>query len=301
MSATISANNGFSPKVWNDHTLAYFRRKMALGSLALLDDTLKAKPGETVNFPFWKQIGDVQEPAETEGLEVDSLSDDAFSVTVKEVGKAVGWKDGAIRSSSVGPSSAEPMAEAQRQMARKFAEKVDKDIITEINLDSSKYQAGFVAAANTDVAKVQNILQGKINAFGDRQDEAVAIAMHSLCFADMMKDAGSNFLSALATDPMYGLPGFQGRLLGMALFTLDTMPQVTSVGGNKAYASFTFKANPFGIYMAQDLKPEMDRDILHRETIVAATMWYGVLALHAKIATDDYRIGRSIFATSVAG
>jgi hypothetical protein len=84
----------------------------------------------------------------------------------------------------------------------------------------------------------------------------------------------------------------------MALFTLDTMPRVTDVAGKKAYASFIFKPSPFGIYMAEDMKPEMDRDILHRENVLAATMWYGVLSLNAKVSANDIRIVRSTFATT---
>jgi len=117
----------------------------------------------------------------------------------------------------------------------------------------------------------------------------------------MMKDSTVGFLHADAVDPMYGAPGFMGRLLGMAVFVLDTMPLVAGgIASKKAYQHFIFKANPFGIYMKQELNLEMDRDILHRETVVAATMWYGVLSLHAKVAADDKRIIKGAFVTSLS-
>lgn len=302
MSSTQASDVAFVPKVWSDHINAYFDRKMGLGSLAVVDKTLEAEPGETVNFPYFKAIGDAQEPAEDEGLEVEPLQDDSFSVTVKEIGKAVGWKDKARRKSAANKRGINPNgvqeAEAQRQLSRIFAEKVDKDIITEINTNGN-YQAGYVATASTHSCTVQRILQSKITAFGDKQSDAIAIAMHSQDFLSMMTDSTAGFLKADANDPFYGRPGFEGRLLGMALFTLDTMPQVSGgIDSKTAYYHFIFKANPFGIYMAEDMDPEMDRDILHRETILAATMWYGVLSLHGKVASNDYRIARGAFVVS---
>lgn len=302
MSATQSSDVNFSPKVWSDHINAYFDRKMALGSLAVMDKTLQAEPGDTVNFPYFSAISAAQEPAEDEGLEVEALVDNSFSVTVKEIGKAVGWKDKARRKSAANKSGINPNGvqetEAQNQISRIFAEKVDADIITEINT-SGKYVAGFVATGSAQTCTIQGILNSKITAFGDKQSDAIAIAMHSQDYLNMMTDSTAGFLKADANDPFYGRPGFEGRLLGMALFVLDTMPVVSGgIDGKVAYQHFIFKANPFGIYMAEDMNPEMDRDILHRETILAATMWYGVLSLHAKVATADYRICRGAFVTA---
>ena len=61
---TQTSNINFIPKVWSDHTEAYFRRKLILGSLAMMDNTLESSPGTTVNFPYFKLIGDAQSPAE---------------------------------------------------------------------------------------------------------------------------------------------------------------------------------------------------------------------------------------------
>lgn len=298
MGATQSSDVSFVPKVWSDHINAYFDRKMGLGQLALVDKTLTAEPGETANFPYYKKIGDAQEPGETEGLEVEALQDDSFSVTVKEVGKAVGWKKKAKRKSAASEGSQE--AEAQRQIAQVLAEKVDKDIITTINANGASV-AGFVATLNTQTANVRDLMKSKITGFGDKSDQAVAVAMHSLDFMAMFTDTTAGFLKADATDPLYGAPGFMGRLLGMAFFVLDTMPEVAGgIASKKAYQHFIFKANAFGIYMAEEMMVEKDRDILHREDVVAATMWYGTLSLHAKVASDDLRIIKGAFVTELS-
>ena len=69
------------------------------------------------------KIGDAQEPLENEGL-VEALQDDAFSVTVKEIGKAVGWKKKAKRKSAASEGSQE--SEAQKQIAQVLAERLIK-------------------------------------------------------------------------------------------------------------------------------------------------------------------------------
>ena len=295
MGATQSSNVVFRPKVWSDHAMAYFDRKMALGSLALQDRTLTAQPGETVNFPYYKAIGDAQEPAETEGLEVEALNDDSFSVTVKEIGKAVGWKDKAKRVSA----QQDPEGEAQRQIGRVMAEKVDKDLQSLINT-SGNYKDGFAAAAASDKLTLSELFKLKISCFGDKMDQAVAVSMHSLNYQTMMTDTTAGMLKLDANDPFYGLPGFMGRILGMAIFVLDTCARVADVASKRTFAVHIFKANPFGIYMAEDIKFEADRDILHRENVIASTMWYGTLSLHEKVADSDLRIGRGTYASEVA-
>lgn len=302
MSATKKADVGFVPQVHTDHIQGYFDRKMGIGQLAVVDKTLQGAPGETVKFPFWKTIGDAQEPGEDESLDVEPLKDDSFDVTVKEIGKAVGWKDAARRKSAANPSGINPNskqeAEAHRQIGRVFAEKVDKDLITIMN---SAYQAGYVATAATEKCNIRDLLDSKITAFGDKHDDAIAVVMHSQDFLNMMKDTTAGFMKADANDPFKGISGFKGRLLdGCALFVLDTLPS-TVIDSKVAYYHYFLKANPFGVYMAEDLQPEMDRDILARETVLTSTMWYGVLSLHGKVAANDYRVARGVFCTSIAG
>lgn len=295
MGATVAADVVFRPKVWSDHAMAYFDRKMSLGQLALVDKTLTSAPGETVNFPYYKAIGAAQSPSESEGLEVEALEDDSFSVTVAECGKAVGWKD---KSKRVGAQK-DPEGEAQRQIGRVIAEKVDTDLQTLINV-SDNYVTGFTAAGASDKFTLSELLKLKIACFGDKMGQAIAVSMHSLNYATMMTDTTSGMLKMDANDPFYGVEGFMGRILGMAIFVLDTSLRVSDQGAKKTYAVHIFKANPFGIYMAEELMFEKDRDILHRENIVAATCWYGTLGLHAKVATNDYRIGRGTYASEVA-
>ena len=292
MPATVSTDWNFAPKVWQDHITAYFRKKLAFGALAITDDTLKGAPGETVNFPFFEKIGAAEEPAETASLTVDNLSDDSFPITIKEVGKAVGAKDKALYVSAARRETI--FAEVQRQMGRVMAEKVDLDLATEL----ATVTADFTAAAAGELMTIKRLNALRIKTFGDLHEDAVAVYLHSRHLLDLLNDSDAGFLKADATDPMFGVPGFKGRILGMAMIVTDQATAETAIGGLDAFSTYICKANPYGIAWKQDMNPEQDRDILAREWVWSSTMWYGVKHFDQKVSSDDRRIARGIYPAS---
>lgn len=296
MGATVKSDFAFDPKVWQDHVRAYFRDKLVVGRFAVVDETLTARPGETVNMPYFKQIGAVEEPGESEGLQVDRLQDDAFSATVKEVGKAVGVKKAALRKSAA--SEDRIYREMQSQIARRFAEKVDSDLITEMNTSGNYVQGNTIA----DGVKctVTNIVNGVLTAFGDQAEEVQAYLMHSLNLATLLTDSTTGLLKADASMPWFGTPGFGGTLMGKPIFLADKMPADSAVNSKKVFHMFAIKQAPFGFMLAEEMDFDQDKDILHREWVVAATEWYAVKAFHAKVSTQDLRICRLTFQTDVA-
>lgn len=296
MAATVSTDFVFQPKVWKDHIEAYFQKKLVFGAIAVVDNTLQQQPGTTINFPYFEAIGAVEEPLETAALSVDNISDNSFSATVKEVGKAVGVKKKAFKVSAA--STERIISEITSQLGRVHAEKIDADLLAEFG-GVGNFQNGYTATVAGDTMDIRKVLRAKVNAFGDKHDEALAIQMHSKQFADMMTDNTAGFLKADATDPMYGMAGFQGRLLGMALFVSDQCPQVADIGGADAYRAFIHKVNPYGVMMKQDMELESDYDLLNREWLFTSNQWYAVKSFHAKIAAVDYRTAEMITTVSI--
>lgn len=288
----------FVPKVWSDHINAFFLKKLVFGAFALQNNTLTRAPGETINFPYFKSIGAAEEPGETDDLTVDALSDDSFSATVKEIGKSVGFTDKSLRKAAADRDII--FNESQMQIGRVLAEKVDADLITEINT-SGNYTAGFVGTAYASgQCTVANLLTGNMLSFGDRSNETQVIFMHSLHYLSMMKDTTTGFLKADANDPMYHVPGFMGRIFGAAIVVTDTVPAGPTVDTKKSWYSFSCKANAYGFITAEDVTFERDRDILARQTIISATQWYAVKGFHGKVSADDKRIARNLFVSEVA-
>lgn len=274
MPATVAADFAFVPKVWQDHIMAYFDRKLVYGAFALRDDSLSAAPGLTQNFPYFKKIGAVQSPSEDEGLAVDNLTDDSFNVTVSEVSKAVGITKKAFKVSAARTDRI--IQEVQEQIGRVFAEKIDADLYTAF---SASYTSGIVSSAGNSWANmnIRNLNTGKIKAFGDKHKDSVVCFMHSLQFLDMMTDTTSGFLVANALDPMFMVEGFEGRLAGLAIISVDTVAKNTGgqLNGKDNYDAWIHKANAYGFMVKQEMELESDYDILHRQWVFAGDQWYG--------------------------
>lgn len=296
MTATTSADFVFEPKVWSDHVKAYFDKKLVFGQFALRDKTLEADAsGLTVNFPYFKAIGDAEEIAENVALTVDKLSDDSFSCTVFEIGKAVGFKKKAFKKS--GASQDKILQEATEQIGRVHAEKVDAKLLTEIE---TSHTAGFTATADADVMNVKNLATAKIKAFGDKSMEAVVVFMHSLQHLDLMVDPTAGFLKADANDPLAMVSGFMGRLLGMAVIVNDQMTSIAPAGGitKTRYRAIFCKENAYGIMEKQGMEFDTDKDILARELLITGNEFYGVKNFDRKISNLDKRIGSMVTTAS---
>ena len=286
MPSTHAADFVFEPKVWSDHIQAYFDRFLTFGAFAIRNNELQAEgSGLTVNFPYFKAIGDAEEPAEDDALTVDKLSDDSFSCTVFEVGKAVGFTKKSFKKSAASANAI--MAEAQRQIARVHAEKVDKKLLAEIET------SGTVGYTATDAAHTMNIRSlniGKVKAFGDKHRQAAVCFMHSLQLLDLQNDTTAGFLKADANDPMNMVNGFAGRLLNMAIVENDNMTKLPQVGGKDVYRAIICKPNAYGIISKQEMEMDSDKDVLAREYIVTGNEWYGVKNFDKKVHAQDKKI-----------
>lgn len=287
---TESSDFLFDPKVWSDHVRAYFDQKLVYGAFALRDNTLKAEgSGLTVHFPYYNKIGAAEEPAETAALTPDALSDDSFTATVKEVGKAVSFTKKSFKKSA--DSKEKILSEAQRQMARVHAEKVDADLNTEITAVANLELGTPATVASMTIGRLNSARMG---AFGDKFQEAEVCFMHSKVYLDMINDSGSGFLKADANDPMAWVEGFMGRFLGMAIVVVDSTPNgVDANAGTLAgeYLTHFHKADSYGLMMKQDIEFDDDKDVLTREIVITSNEWYAVKSFHKQIATDYLRGG----------
>lgn len=295
MPSTQSSDFVFEPKVWSDHVQAYFDQFLVFGAFAVRNNELEAEgSGLTVNFPYFKAMGAAEEPAENEALTVDKLTDDSFSATVFEVAKAVGFKKKVFKKSAA--SQDQIMSEAQRQIARVHAEKVDAKLHTEIETSMT---VGYQAAAAADVMNIRTLNVGKIKAFGDKHQAAAVCFMHSFQLLDLQNDTTAGFLKADANDPMQMVQGFSGRLLNMAIVVNDSMTKNVAgqVGGKDTYTAIICKENAYGIMMKQQMEMDSDKDILNREIIVTGNEWYAVKNFDRKISSLDKKIA-SLITTS---
>lgn len=340
MAITKSGAFGFVPQVEADRIMAYFKKKLIWGGLAwkVMRDFSQTQ-GETITFPYWKQIGPVEDADEDTELKVDSLGDASFAAVVKEIGKAVGITD---KSKVVmGSTPAEWSDEAHRQLGRVFAEKVDVDLRNEIakpaahkvarTLDTSfsttdtASQGASLPLIQSERLDIKKLWVACTDAFGDRRDEIEAIVMHSQQYADIGVDSEAGFLKADANDPLFTMKGFRGRdFFGTAWIINDNVPPASDVvvsGSSSSEATYKafnvvlLKPKAYGFIVKKDAMVEYARNPLARTDFISSTQWYAVRHFHnvlqgarnqddlsdtTEISQEDERIAFVPFATKLS-
>lgn len=267
------------PEVYGDMAQAQFlgRVKVAGSAAVLQDNTLAGQPGETVHFPKWGALTDLEEPAETAALTVEQMSTDDSEATIKEAGKAVEITD---RSRLVGLG--DPLAEARRQFGILAARKVDASLITQAQADESAAGGGTplaitTAATKTKLTWLDAIVPG-LALFGDDfvPDEFAGIYINSAQLAEAFAD--DNFINAskFGSGDSPIRTGSLGLLGGINVFVTDRVA---------AKKILLLKNQALGLLYKQRPIVEQDRDILKRSTVLTTTLHYATKRL------DDRRVG----------
>jgi len=296
---TSSVDLTFEPKIWQDHIEGYFDQKLVYGAFAYVPEEEYipydlAEGGETVNFPYFNNIGDAEEPEEEESLTVDKLTDGNFTAAVKEFGKAVGIKKKAIRKSSAKRDRI--FREMRQQVARVLAEKLDNNLNTETN-EAGNFDQGYLATAAANTMSVKTLMSGQVKAFGDKADDAEICFMHSYQYHDYVTDATTGFIKADANDPFYFVNGFKGRVnQGLVIVVADSVKKVADIDGKDAYQAMIHKARSYGYMPAEEMDFEMDKDILARSEVMVATQWYAVKSFHKK-KSAEYKTAAAVTTT----
>mgnify|MGYP000613957279 FL=1 len=110
------------PEVMADMISAKIPKKLVVAPFAKVDTSLQGVPGSTITVPSYGYIGDADDVAE--GVEVTpaKMSTTTKTATVKKAMKAVSLTDEAVLS-----GYGNPVGEANGQLAKAIASKVDND------------------------------------------------------------------------------------------------------------------------------------------------------------------------------
>ena len=327
MATTLRANFTYVPQIAESHISAYFRQELIISKLAWRpkNNRFPATPGDTITFPYFSKLGEAQDGVEDTDVEIDDLGDASFTAQAKESVKGVGITDTALK--AMGCTHAEWEAQAHKQVARVLAEKMEKDVWTELHkaashdtLPSQVADLTIATAFGTDkgaqntayqnqLCNIRALSEGLTDAFGDKRYEAAAIILHSQHYKDLEIDTTAGFLKADANDPLFKIKGFVGRsamFWGLPFFVNDNVQDagdITITDSNnttqdyKTYNAVFLKKDAFGVMIKQMPKIEYDRNILKRRDFMVATQWYAVRGFHKVISTEDVRVGYKRFAT----
>lgn len=122
MAATYMKNM-VNPEVMGDMINAKIEALLKITPYAKVDTTLEGVPGDTKTVPSWNYIGDAEDVAEGAEVDLTEMTSDTTTFTIKKAMKAVGLTQEAINS-----GYGDPMGQAETQLAKSIAGKVDQDV-----------------------------------------------------------------------------------------------------------------------------------------------------------------------------
>ncbi|MEU4777472.1 N4-gp56 family major capsid protein [Micromonospora sp. NPDC023633] len=272
----------YAPEVWEDMAQAEFTGRVVVANAALSNDTLVGEPGDTIDFPAWDALSDLDDLAEGVPMTPEAMTQSATKATIKEAGKAVEITDKAMLT-----GLGNPQDEAIRQFGVLAARKVDADLIAAATatvangrtrpdgtvVGNSAPLTHTLAAGQTAIT--WDHLVDATAKFGDdfELDEVYGLFIRSDAKAAILKD--DQFIQAAQTQSGNDIVrrGFIGQVGGMNVFVTDRLPARTSL---------IVKRNSLGVLWKRRPIVEQDRDILKRTNVVTTNLHYAVKRIKDK-------------------
>ncbi len=200
--AVTKMANMINPEVMGPMIEAKIDALLKLTPYARVDRTLVGVPGDTKTVPSWNYIGDAEDVAEGAEVGLSTLTASTTTFTIKKAMKAVG-----ITQEAVNSGLGNPIGQAEKQLAKAIAGKVDNDVLDAVYKGTNVYAGSALAAI---------AYGGIVDAIAKFEDEEDGIEkvmfINPAQEAALLKD--SDFLSADKFTAGVALNGSIGRIAG---------------------------------------------------------------------------------------
>lgn len=194
--------NVIVPEVMGQMINAKIEALAKLTPYAKVDTTLVGVPGDTKTVPSWNYIGDAVDVAEGVEVETSKLTASSTTFTIKKAMKSV-----SITQEAVNSGMGNPIGQAETQLAKSIAGKIDNDL-----LDAVLGTSNVVDLSATGVIGYKAIVDG-VTKFEDEEDGIEKVMFISpLQEATLLKDP--DFLSADKFQSGVAVNGAIGKIAG---------------------------------------------------------------------------------------
>lgn len=201
MSEVTKKANIIIPEVMGDMINAKIDKLCKITPYAKVDTTLQGVPGDTKTVPCWNFIGNAVDVAEGGEVDTTKLTASTVKFGIKKAMKSVG-----ITQESINSGLGNPVGQAETQLAKSIAGKVDDDLMDAALSCANVYDGSAAVIGYKPVVDA-------VTKFEDEEDGIDKVMfIHPKQEATLLKDA--DFLSADKFTGGVAVNGAIGKIAG---------------------------------------------------------------------------------------
>ena len=199
--AVTKMANMINPEVMGDMINAKIEAQLKLTPYAKVDTTLMGVPGDTKTVPSWNYIGDAEDVAEGAEVGLTTMTASTSTFTIKKAMKAVG-----ITQEAVNSGLGNPIGQAENQLAKAIAGKVDNDVLDAVYTGQTRTTGTLVVISYDGIVDA-------VTKFEDEEDGIEKVLfINPAQEAALLKD--DDFLSADKFTAGVAVNGAIGKIAG---------------------------------------------------------------------------------------
>lgn len=225
-SEVTKMQNVINPQVMGDMLNAKIEAQLKLTPYAKVDTTLQGVPGDTKTVPSWNYIGDAEDIPEGEEVDTTKMTSASETFTIKKAMKSVSITQEAINS-----GLGDPVGQAETQLAKSIAGKVDNDVL------EAAYEGQMASGDGTEKISYNGLVDASTK-FEDEEDGIEKVLfINPAQEGTLLKD--SNFISADKYEAGVMIRGAIGKVAGCQVKKSKKVRLVTFEKDNTATTGAT--------------------------------------------------------------
>lgn len=255
--AVTELNNLVNPQVMGDLVEKKLHDLIRFLPLAEVDDTLAARPGDTLYLPYFEYIGDASVLGEGSTLTPASLNASMASVAVHKVAQGVQLTDEALLS-----GYGDPMGQGAMQIATAIANCIDNEMLTVLSSIGSTMTQTALASGAIQPSDVNAALE----LFGEDIDNGEKVLVCSPGLGTLLRNTKAWLpASEIAADRM--VRGAIGEVFGCQVIISNKLKDATPANEN----AYIVKPGALRLILKRDTQVEADRNILNFTNVITGS------------------------------
>ncbi|MGL5315884.1 MAG: N4-gp56 family major capsid protein [Peptostreptococcaceae bacterium] len=247
-----------------DLEMSYLNAHLKFGVISTSDDTLVGQAGDRINVVAYNYLGSAEDVAEGEEISVERLqATEKISPVIKKSAKGLSISDEALLT-----AYGDPYGEALKQIQLSLRDKMDKDILAELNKAILTHDASLGGTDGTTPTPIEysSILKG-VGKFQDEEDGRYVLFIHPNQKVDIMSDKMFELANNLKDE--FLTEGAIGRIAGCDVIVSRRVPFATD-----KYTNFICKPEAVKVLTKKGVQIEVERKAKTKSNEIYADTHY---------------------------